>query len=244
LSLGDLETAIAHLNDIAKSEPGESLTQDEIHALRDLMTQLVEALQEKRPDTASALSAAAEAAAGELPGTTRDALHQTAEALDALSQAQSQDAALQQAQAGVQLAQQPLRQASGQTLASGKGQAGSDATVPITDAGQTGSSTEDGTGEGTGVGANGDGDQMSGSAGTISEQEMERLAAVGGEITLPHSAEQGNPVLVPGTPNESRVPYQEVYMEYADTAEASLSRSTYPPLLRDYIHDYFSSLEE
>ena len=73
---------------------------------------------------------------------------------------------------------------------------------------------------------------------------MERLVAIGGEITLPRSAEQGNPVLVPGIPNESRMPYQEVYREYAGAAEASLSRRTYPPLLRDYIHDYFSSLDD
>jgi hypothetical protein len=55
---------------------------------------------------------------------------------------------------------------------------------------------------------------------------------------------EGNPLLVPGTPNESRIPYQQVYAEYADAALASLNSRSIPPLLRDYIHAYFNSLKE
>jgi hypothetical protein len=40
-----------------------------------------------------------------------------------------------------------------------------------------------------------------------------------------------------------RVPYQEVYADYAASAEAKLSRQAYPPGLRAYIQTYFSNLE-
>ncbi|TFG71110.1 MAG: hypothetical protein E4H27_05295 [Anaerolineales bacterium] len=135
----------------------------------------------------------------------------------------------------MQQAQQSLRQATD----SGTGQPGTpSASAPI---GQSGNSNE--TSEGTGSGENSDGEN-SGSAGTPGDAERERLAAVGGEITIPRSSVAGIPQPAPGTPNEARMPYQEVYVEYAHAAEAGLSRRNYPPLLRDYIREYFSSLEE
>ena len=243
LSSGNLDAASALLGDLAQAESGQQLTQDEVKALADVMAQLAAALQEQQSEAASGLDAAAQAIAEGNTGTAREGIQQAADVLSGLAQAQANDADLQQAQAGVQQAQQSLRQASGQTSDSGMGQALQGEPDSSTGAGQSGSGNATGGGEGTGNGEKSDGGH-NGSAGNTDDTEIERLAAVGGEITLPRSPGEGDPQPAPGFPNEARVPYQEVYTEYAQAAEAALSSRDYPPLLRDYIRDYFSSLEE
>jgi len=242
LSRGDLGAAATYLSNLAQAEFRQQLTQSEVQALADMMSQLAAALREQQPEAASALDAATQAIAEGNSSTAREGMRNAGEALSDLAQAQAFDSALQQAQAGLQQAQQSLRQAAGQVLDSGMGQPRSSKPVSGAGAGQSGSSNEDGAGEGTGSGADGDGEHA-GSASTSVDTEIERLTAIGGEVTLPRTSTEGAPLPVPGSPNESRVPYQEVYAEYADAAEAALSRRTYPPLLRDYIRDYFSSLE-
>ncbi len=242
LSRGDIDAAAAYLSDLAQAEFGQQLTQDEVQALADIMSQLAAALREQQPEAASALDTATQTIAEDNTSTSREGMQHSGDALSDLAQAQAHDAALQQAQAGLQQAQQSLRQAAGQALDSGMGQPRSSEPVSGAGTGQSGSGNEDGAGEGAGSGTDGDGEHA-GSVSTSADPEVERLTAIGGEITLPRSSAEGAPLPVPGSPNESRVPYQEVYAEYADAAEAALSRRTYPPLLRDYIRDYFSSLE-
>jgi len=46
----------------------------------------------------------------------------------------------------------------------------------------------------------------------------------------------------PGVSNQSSVPYQQVYTEYAKTADDAIQNGSVPSNLRDFVRDYFSSL--
>lgn len=235
LSNGNVKEVSAMLENLAQSETGQQLTPEEIQALSSILAQLASAIEEQQPESASALDTAARALTEGNTAAAREGLQGAAQSLSELAEAQAKDATLQQVQAGVQQAQQSLRQAAD----SGAGQPGTASGSPAI--GQSGSSN--GTDEGSGSGEDSEGEN-NGNSSTPSDAERERLEAVGGEITIPRSPEAGNPQPASGIQNEARMPYQEIYAEYADAAEAGLSRRDYPPLLRDYIRDYFSSLEE
>jgi hypothetical protein len=47
----------------------------------------------------------------------------------------------------------------------------------------------------------------------------------------------------PGVNNTASVPYQEVYPRYAQAADEALQNGEVPSGLRDYVRDYFSSLD-
>jgi hypothetical protein len=46
-----------------------------------------------------------------------------------------------------------------------------------------------------------------------------------------------------GVDNGSIVPYQDVYGDFARFAETTLDRSYVPTSLKDFVRDYFSSLD-
>ncbi|MBA2556384.1 MAG: hypothetical protein H0V12_03400, partial [Chloroflexi bacterium] len=46
-----------------------------------------------------------------------------------------------------------------------------------------------------------------------------------------------------GIDNDALVPYTEVYQDFADFAITSLDRSYVPIGVKDYVRDYFSSLD-
>jgi hypothetical protein len=51
---------------------------------------------------------------------------------------------------------------------------------------------------------------------------------------------QGN---LPGANNQSVVPYEQVFPEYAQSASEALDRGYIPPHLKDFVRRYFSELE-
>lgn len=48
----------------------------------------------------------------------------------------------------------------------------------------------------------------------------------------------------PGSPGVPLVPYQQVYREYRQQATEALAQGRVPPHLRDYVRDYFTSLDD
>ena len=74
-----------------------------------------------------------------------------------------------------------------------------------------------------------------------------RVNANGQNLVLPENqgvnAPNPNARTNPGVSNQSTVPYQQVYSQYAKTADDALRNGEVPSDLRDYVHDYFSSLD-
>lgn len=74
-----------------------------------------------------------------------------------------------------------------------------------------------------------------------------RLSEAGVQVQLPTAGgdsvpnPSGRPN--PGVPAGATVPYQQVYREYAHAADEAMQRGAVPPALRDYVRDYFSSLD-
>lgn len=75
----------------------------------------------------------------------------------------------------------------------------------------------------------------------------QRVNAAGENVVLPNDKGQNvpnpNAQTNPGVSNEATVPYQQVYPQYARTADDAISNGQVPSDLRDYVRDYFSSLD-
>ena len=75
----------------------------------------------------------------------------------------------------------------------------------------------------------------------------QRINNAGQTIVLPNDKGQNvpnpNAQANPGASNQATVPYQQVYPQYAKTADEAIQNGQVPAELRDYVHDYFSSLD-
>jgi hypothetical protein len=75
----------------------------------------------------------------------------------------------------------------------------------------------------------------------------ERITAGGEEVAV--QGEEGENAANPsGSPSQgvtsgSTVPYQSVFPQYARTADEAIRSGSVPAELRDYVRDYFSSLD-
>ena len=64
------------------------------------------------------------------------------------------------------------------------------------------------------------------------------IAGQGGDGQIQQGQGQGQ-----GTNNNSVVPYTDVFQDFYDYAQTSLDRSYVPLSVKDYVRDYFSSLD-
>jgi len=219
----DYQLAAAILQDLS-NDLGEQLTQE-----LDLAEQLAQAaaeLGQSNPELAGQLAQAAQAMPGDI-AAAREAL---AQASQTISQTGRQVAASRAAQ-----------QAAGQMVSSGQqvAQAG----------GQSGQDGQGGEGPAKPAGPmqpdNGPGD------GGLREFEPiyapQRIGGTGGpEMELPQGSDPGELVRELGSNPEigrSTVPYNQVYVAYADAANQALEEQHIPLGLRGYVRNYFSALE-
>jgi hypothetical protein len=233
LEAGDPEAAADYLR--ALLEPGgEPLTLEESLALADALSEMAERLAGSDPGLAERFREVA----GEIyTGDRQDAaeaLNRAAEALSEAGQAQAPNEALETAQGQLQAAREGL---GGEGDGQGTGRTAGDG-------GEQGAPGAQGT-AGEGAGPDAAGHQEDAGSGAPYGAAGERVSGQGGEVTLPRSPVEGEtPRVEPGAPNPARVPYEQVYVDYADAAEAELSRRALPPALRGYVRDYFGALGE
>ncbi len=64
------------------------------------------------------------------------------------------------------------------------------------------------------------------------------MAGTGGDGQTQQGNQQGQ-----GTNNGVATPYQQVYTDFAQYAQTSLDRGYVPISIKDYVRDYFSSLD-
>jgi hypothetical protein len=222
------------------------------------------AAQSENGDLAQALAALAQAAQS---GEGQAASQAAQSAAQALAQAQGEladQAALRQALAQLEEGRQALAQAGqgqGQAMAQGQGQGQGQGQSQGQGQGQGGQPGGGGgtkadtlppfTGSGTAGRPQGEG--QPGAIGELDQQiyvPWERRQGSGEELSISGGdSGQGETQVrvqkdpLPGTSGPALVPYHEVYNDYLDAANQTMERSYIPSGLKDYVREYFSSLE-
>lgn len=248
LQTGDLELAAAYLRGLVDDQ-GIPLTQEETLALADAFNAIADNLQSTNPELAEQFrQIAQETYTGDATGGKK-AVEEAANMLEGIAEANAPNQAMAHAQSQLQNAQSQLGQAT-----TGRSATAGEHTTQQQGNAQTGSQGNDGHGTQPGTGQSGNGggagqsasqhSEDSGSSAPYGAGESNRLTERGSEITIPRPEQEGQPVPKIGERNQSRIAYQEVYGTYLDAAEADLSRSSYPPVLRQYVQEYFSGLGE
>ncbi len=237
LQRGDTQAAADYLRAIT-TPSDHPMTREEVLALADAFNEIADKLQTSDPTLAAQFREAAQNIYQGDMAQAQDAVRRAAETLDSVSQAEASNRALSQTQAGLQETQSTLA-----TARTGQGTSRTQTGQPNLPPGQAqagGRNPQSGQGnQSSGLQGH---HEDSGSSAPYGDTSP-RLEAVGGEITIPRIQEEGNhPATTVGRPGPVRVPYREVYATYAEAAEAALSRQAYPPALRNYVRDYFSSL--
>jgi hypothetical protein len=246
LARGDYEAAARELSAFA-GDKGEELTREQELELARELAQAAEALNGSDPELAEQLNEAAEAirqgdtaraqqairrAAGEMGAAGQRVERQEAleEALSALQEGREQIAQSGGEQEGGQQAsgQQAGQQGTGQQGQQGGGQQGQPG---------DGQQTQPGHSEDAGTGAPYDELYV---PGRIKDEGTDvDVGREGGEDGQPVD---DIPLPIPET-GWSTVPYEDVYGEYTDQAQSALDESYIPLGMKQYVRDYFSSLE-
>lgn len=221
------------------SEIGEGLTPEQELELARQLAEAAEALAEADPELAEQLAQAAESLdAGDIEGA-REALRAAAQEMGEAGARVERQETVEEALTELQEGREAIAEASG-TMPGGaprpggaQGRAG----------GQSGGQ-QPGSGQQTRPGHNED----SGSGKPYDDEyDPERIGEEGEGVDIGREGEGGvtvGDVSIPSPEGgRSNVPYREVYGDYADEAGAALERSYIPLGMKQYVRDYFSSLE-
>lgn len=261
LSNREFDKAANQLRDLTNPQ-GKALSEEEQQRVANQLDQMSRDVQSSDAKLAQSLK---DAAQNLREGKAQDAqqnLQKAADALDKSEQADQASSAVSEAQNNVGEARQRLSQAAGkdQQGQQSSGQSGQQQKGPAGQPGQAGKES-DATGDQFGdstSGSSSQGQPGSSNIDTTRSQHSEdtgssnevwapqRLGGDGQPITLPDA--QGKPSANPnGKPNQapggqSSVPYQQVYADYRKTADDAIQNGDVPSEYRDYVRDYFSSL--
>ena len=250
LAAGDYQAAARSLAAFSGTK-GRALTREEELALAEELAQAAAALAASNPALAEQMNRAAAAIqrgdAAEARAAIREAARQMKKAGEQVAGQEALESSLSQLAEG----RQEIAQASGSTTASRPGQ-GSMA------GGQMGGQGGEQAGGMAGGAAGGQGSGQQAQAG---HREDAGTGAPYAEMYVPYRLDEegvgsnigregGEGGMVSGevplpAPKEGQanVPYQEVYAEYAARAGSALEGSYIPLGMKQYVRDYFSSLE-
>ncbi len=246
LAAGDYETAAEALAAFS-GEAGAALSRAEELELGEQLARAAEALQASAPELAQTLSEAAESIQQGNADAAREALRSASDQLAEAGGEAARQAAVEEALRAVQESREAVGAAADGGAPSETGQGGAPADGPAP-----------GTGAQPGVGTGGTGSQPGPGAAVHSEDAgtgapyaeltiPQRLDSEGEGVELPREDDDGVPVgTSPGGPptgSEARVSYREIYGDYAEQAGAALERGYVPLGMKQYVRDYFSSLE-
>jgi len=240
LAQGDYAAAAAALASFA-GEKGQALTREEELELAEQLAQAAQALADSNPELAEQLAQAAQAIQQGNIAQARQAIRQAAGQLAGAGQRVERQQAVEGALNALQEGREQVAQAGGQPAAGGQlagpgqqggqsqGQSGGQQAGP-------GQQINPGHSEDSGTGAPYDSVYVPG-----------RLGGEGSEIDIGRTGDDGLPVGDSPIPTpldgQALVPYRDVYADYAGQAHAALESSYIPLGMRQYVRDYFSSLE-
>lgn len=232
LAQGDYRAAAEALASYTSTE-GEPLTREEELELARELVEAAEALAESDPTLAERLAQAAETIEQGDIAQAREAIRRVAQQMAASGQRVQRQEAVEGALAELQEGREQIAQASGTRPGAGQR------------SGQSGASGQQaGSGRQTRPGHNED----AGTGAPYDEVYVPyRLDEEGAGVDVGREGDEG--VAVGDAPlpapqgGRAAVPYRQVYADYATQAGAALEGGYIPLGLKQYVRDYFSSLE-
>jgi len=233
LAQGNYTAAAQQLAAFA-GDQGQALTRAEELALARELAQAAATLAESNPALAQQLEQAAQAIEQGNIARARQALAQAAEQMVQAGQRVEQAETVEETLATLQSGREQIAQAGGQQTGGPGGQ----------QAGGRGNQAGSGIAQQSQPGHHED----AGSGDPYDELYIPyRLNQEGGEVELGRNGEggpaTGNLPLPAPQAGQANIPYHEVYAAYAAQARAALESSYIPLGMRQYVRDYFSSLE-
>jgi hypothetical protein len=263
----DLNQAAGEMRNLTQNG-GQSMTDEQRQQLADQLEQMARSIQGSNSTAAQQLRQAAQQLRNQQDQAAQETLNQVAEALSQTAQKQAANQELSEAQANMEDAHRAYNKANQRAQTDTHVQPGQSGQQEISVPGNarqegdqtaqnsSGSSSTFGQADQSSSGASAA--QAESAAGGASEHSEDtgssdnvvnpqRITAAGENVMLPNNNGQNipnpNARLNPGVSNQATVPYQQVYPQYARTADDAISSGQVPAGLRDYVRDYFSSLD-
>ncbi|MCS7056864.1 MAG: hypothetical protein NZM18_11915 [Thermoflexales bacterium] len=255
------------------SETGQPLSEEEWQRAANQLDQLARSVQNSDPELAQRLREAAQNMREGNVEAAQQQLDQAAQSLERAQQVSEASQALDNVQAQADAARQAIAQQASQAQRGERSQAeqggaqGQQRGQAQTQA-QTGEAQAQGRRPGQGqmaqqgeASASSPSNAMSddGSSSTSKSHKSDDFGSDNTVYALRRISGDGRPVVLPeaqsqAVPNpagrtstapggSSSVPYEQVYGDYARAADEALQSGRVPPEMRDYVRDYFSSLD-
>jgi hypothetical protein len=255
LAQGDFQKAAEQMRKLT-SKDGQALSETEQQRVANQLDQMAREVQNSDPQLASQLRQAAQDLRQGKAESAQQQLGQAADSLDRSSQAQATETELQSAEQSAAEARQRVAEAAGQTANGPQSQPGASGSEARHRSTRSSRANRDKARRRQPA----QGGQPVRAVRAIPspratqrhrhrQQCAPRVAGnpTGANVALPESQSQTSPdpnsAPRQALPGSSIVPYQQVYREYAKTADQALQTGDVPAALRDYIRDYFSSLD-
>ena len=253
----DLEQAADALRDLGRAgQDGQPLDEAASQRAADQLDQLARGVQESAPDLARHLREAAQHLRQGEPAAAQQQLEQAARSLERAQAEGQAGQAVERAQEYTEAARQSVAQqtspSAGAEAAPQRGSRGqqTDGSSP---AGASGLDASQGSAQGDRRTAPDDaaGATRTGKSDDVGTSDRvyapRRIGGDGQQVILPDARSPAAPDpsgrAAPAPAGSSSVPYEQVYGDYARAADEAMQRGRVPPDMRDYVRDYFSSLD-
>ncbi len=263
----DFERAADALRDVGRvGQDGGQPDQTAAQRAADQLDQLARGVQNSSPELAQHLREAAQHLRQGESAAAQQQLEQAAQILERAQAANQAGQALERAQAHAESARRSIAQQASspdQAGSPGQGQRGDPSTGSLRARedgpadGRSASSSSDAAGAGRAADGSartlpGDatGANQAGKSDDVGTSNLvyapRRIGGDGQAVVLPDAQSPSVPDPAgrasPAPAGSGNVPYEQVYGDYARAADEALQRGRVPPEMRDYVRDYFSSL--
>lgn len=268
----DFQRAAEEMRNLGNdSQTGQPLSEEQQQRAANQLDQLARGVQSSDPQLAQQMRQAAQQMREGNAQQVQQSLQQAAKSLQQAQQQSAASQALDNAQQRTEAARQAIAEQAAQQQQAQQAQAGQPQQGQQAQQAQQGQSSQQGSAAQQGATMAGDnnqpGAQQSSAASTQNGQPStqnssqksddfgssdqvyapQRLGSDGKQVVLPDSQGQAAPN-AQGRPNtapagSSTVPYEQVYGDYSKAADDAIQTGQVPPEMRDYVRDYFSSLD-
>jgi hypothetical protein len=257
----DFDRAASEMRNLMNSgKTGQPLSEEELQRAANQLDQLARSVQNSDPELARRLRDAAQNMREGNTQAAQQQLDQAARSLEQAQQSSEASQALDDAQARAEAARQAIAQqapraqsqrpdragANAQGGAQGQ-QPGRQAQAPSTGEGEAGNQLPTGSMPSIGSGSTSESRKSDDFGSDNTVYAPRRIGSDGRPVVLPDAQSQAAPdpsgraSTAPG--GSSSVPYEQVYGDYSRAADEALQSGQVPPEMRDYVRDYFSSLD-
>ncbi|PJF48752.1 MAG: hypothetical protein D6709_10155 [Chloroflexi bacterium] len=244
------------------SETGQPLSEEEMQRAADQLDQLARSVQNSDPELAQRLREAAQNMREGNIQAAQQQLDQAAQSLERAQETREASQALDRAQSQAEAARQAIAQQASQSQSQRPGQSQAGSNTPAGAQGRQSSQSQaqtSGRGEADNASARDSttaSDERSGASSSRKSDDFgsddtvyapRRISGEGRPVVLPEAQNptapnpDGRTSTAPG--GGSSVPYEQVYGDYSKAADEALRSGRVPPDMRDYVRDYFSSLD-